>query len=1207
MNCVTAEKLSPEVLLGKQLFYDTRDVRVAFQQYVSCAGCHNDGGQDGRVWDFTQFGEGLRNTITLRGHGGTRQGPLHWTGNFDEVQDFEGQIRAFARGTGLMSDVDFHAGTRSQPLGDGKTGVSPDLDALAAYVASLSANGDSPHRRADGGMTQQARAGQAVFQQQNCAQCHSGDQFTDSALNVFRDIGTLKSTSGQRLNTPLTGLDTPTLLGLWNTAPYLHDGSAVTLEEAVTAHNGVSLTWQELDDLVAFLNQLDDAGIAPDPAVVSWQGPSPITYGTALTAAQLSATANVPGTFSYSPDFGTVLHAGNARQISVIFTPDDPLSYGPASATVLIDVHPASLAVTAQDATKVYGASVPPLGASYSGFVNGDTPASLDSPAAISTSATSASPVGVYAINAGGAVDSNYLFTYVAGSLSVTPASLTISADNKAKSYGAAVPTLTASYAGLVNGDTAASLDSPVVLATGATGSSDTGTYSIDVSGAADANYAISFAPGILTVNPAALVIRAEDKVRIVGEANPPLTAAYTGFVNGDTAASLDSPVTLSTTATAGSPEGSYPITASGAADGNYSITHVNGTLTVQPDTALPPPWQGQDVGAVGIAGNSGHSAGTFTVSGSGTDIWNGADGFHYVFQTWNGNGEVIARVESVENTNPWAKAGVMIRQSLATGSPHAMMVVTPGNGAAFQRRLTTDGTSTHTAGPVVTAPYWVRLTRIGNVLQGFASPDGVNWTPVGTDTVNMTDPVYVGLAVTAHNNAAISTARFSDVQLQVPVVPPAVTLTSPSDGATFTAPASINLAATVEANGNPISMVEFLDGTQVIGQDATEPYTFSWGGVDAGSYTLGARVTYSGGSESSPAVVITVNPAPTPPAAPVNLAANAVSSSQINLSWAAGSANHAGFKVERSLNGSTFTQIAATAANVTTFSDTGLAASTLHHYRVSATNAEGDSPHSNVASATTGAAVAVIRVNFQPSGATVPAGYLADVGASYGNRGNGQTYGWNASNTAHARDRNSSRSPDQRYDTLNHMQKSGGARTWEIAVPNGSYSVFVVAGDAGHFDSVFRINVEGQLTVTGTPTSANRWVSGTRTVAVSDGRLTISSGSGASNNKICFVDISPAGGGGAATVVTPAVELDAPPVLNWIERSVSGEVTLQVLGIEGSTYAVEASSDLVTWHVLGTAVSDDNLIVFADANPEQTAQRYYRARLISLPDKGWK
>ncbi len=151
-----------------------------------------------------------------------------------------------------------------------------------------------------------------------------------------------------------------------------------------------------------------------------------------------------------------------------------------------------------------------------------------------------------------------------------------------------------------------------------------------------------------------------------------------------------------------------------------------------------------------------------------------------------------------------------------------------------------------------------------------------------------------------------------------------------------------------------------------------------------------------------------------------------------------------------------------------------------------------------------------VIRVNFQPSGAPVPAGNLPDTGLVFANRGNGQSYGWNADNTAQTRDRNAANSPDQRYDTLTHLQKPANPdAVWEISVASGTYLVRVVSGDAGFFDSVFRTTVEGVLTVNGTPTISTRWIEGTSTVTVSDGRLTIRSGSGASNNKICFVEIT--------------------------------------------------------------------------------------------------
>jgi glucose/arabinose dehydrogenase len=150
------------------------------------------------------------------------------------------------------------------------------------------------------------------------------------------------------------------------------------------------------------------------------------------------------------------------------------------------------------------------------------------------------------------------------------------------------------------------------------------------------------------------------------------------------------------------------------------------------------------------------------------------------------------------------------------------------------------------------------------------------------------------------------------------------------------------------------------------------------------------------------------------------------------------------------------------------------------------------------------------IRVNFQPGGTPTYAGYLADTGLVYANRGNGQTYGWALDNQGQARDRNNAASPDQRYDTLIHLQKPESPDAiWEIAVPNGNYVVHVVSGDADFFDGVFRTTAEGVLVVNGAPTTTARWVEGTATVTVTDGRLTLRSGGGAVNNKICFVDIT--------------------------------------------------------------------------------------------------
>ncbi len=265
---VGSENLSPQVLLGKQLFYDAKDPRLALHSYVSCASCHNDGGHDGRVWDLTGFGEGLRNTVSLRGRAGS-QGSLHWSNNFDEVQDFEGQIRNLSGGSGLMSNAQFTAGTREDPLGDPKAGVSPDLDALAAYVASLGTFSTSPHRNPDNSLTAAAVTGRQLFQSKNCSSCHGGTAFTNSASNNPEDIGTITAASGARLGGPLSGIDIPTLRDVWETAPYLHTGSVATLADAIRAHDNVSVTDVELTNLVAYVSQIGSQETAAPGATPS--------------------------------------------------------------------------------------------------------------------------------------------------------------------------------------------------------------------------------------------------------------------------------------------------------------------------------------------------------------------------------------------------------------------------------------------------------------------------------------------------------------------------------------------------------------------------------------------------------------------------------------------------------------------------------------------------------------------------------------------------------------------------------------------------------------------------------------------------------------------------------------------------------------------------------------------------------------------------
>lgn len=151
-----------------------------------------------------------------------------------------------------------------------------------------------------------------------------------------------------------------------------------------------------------------------------------------------------------------------------------------------------------------------------------------------------------------------------------------------------------------------------------------------------------------------------------------------------------------------------------------------------------------------------------------------------------------------------------------------------------------------------------------------------------------------------------------------------------------------------------------------------------------------------------------------------------------------------------------------------------------------------------------------IVNINFQPPGAEIPIGYLPDSGAPFAARGNGFAYGWNADNSAATRERNSPLAPDQRYDTLIHLQKPENPdAVWEIALPAGVYDIYAVAGDPDAYDGYMQSQAEGRTLIDGAPTSAKRFITGiANAVSVTDGRLTIRSGPNAANNKLAFVEI---------------------------------------------------------------------------------------------------
>ena len=233
-----------------------------------------------------------------------------------------------------------------------------------------------------------------------------------------------------------------------------------------------------------------------------------------------------------------------------------------------------------------YGGTPPTITPAYSGWKNGDGPATLTTPPTCSTTATSSSPASppTYPTTCSGATASNYTISYVAGTVTVNKAPLTITASNGSMAYGGTPPTITPAYSGFVNGDSVASLTTPPTCSTAAASSSPVAgsPYSSSCTGAVDPNYAMSYVTGSVTVSPVPLTVTASSPAVAYGSV-PTVTPVYAGFVNGDTGSSLTTPPTCTTTATSSSPVSppTYPSSCSGAVDPNYTISYVPGVVTV--------------------------------------------------------------------------------------------------------------------------------------------------------------------------------------------------------------------------------------------------------------------------------------------------------------------------------------------------------------------------------------------------------------------------------------------------------------------------------------------------------------------------------------------------------------------------------------------------------------------------------------------------
>jgi regulation of enolase protein 1 (concanavalin A-like superfamily) len=179
-------------------------------------------------------------------------------------------------------------------------------------------------------------------------------------------------------------------------------------------------------------------------------------------------------------------------------------------------------------------------------------------------------------------------------------------------------------------------------------------------------------------------------------------------------------------------------------------------------------PWLSTDVGDAAITGSLQCKNKSMIVTASGSDIWNTFDGFHYAYQVIQGDGELVVRVSDFEATNEWAKAGIMVRESLSGGSKMALVCITNKNGVATNhRRESGKQSESGEAIPEMKSPCWLKLTKKGNSVHYFASENGSTWKALGSIEINLNSTVYMGFALTSHNNDELAKAIFTQYDLK--------------------------------------------------------------------------------------------------------------------------------------------------------------------------------------------------------------------------------------------------------------------------------------------------------------------------------------------------------------------------------------------------------------------------------------------------------
>jgi thermitase len=304
-------------------------------------------------------------------------------------------------------------------------------------------------------------------------------------------------------------------------------------------------------------------------------------------------------------------------------------------------------------------------------------------------------------------------------------------------------------------------------------------------------SFTLSVTPGNMTVmrglgGTSTITITAQDG--FTGN----VTLSATGLPSGVTASFSPNPATgtsqLTLNASSTATTGAASVTLTGVSGTVTSSTTLSLTVSVAPNSTFPGIWFDQDIGSVGVAGSASYLDGVVTVRASGQQIWNTADGLHYLYQSLTGDGTIVARVNTLTGGTSSQSAGVMIRETLDANSRHAYAAFSQSQ-IYFTNRTTTGGSTSAQTLTGKTLPHWVRLTRSGNTFTAAASADGVSWVQIGTPrTITMMATVYVGLAVSSGQNSTLATGTFNNVSLSTSAAPaPILNNVSPASGATGT------------------------------------------------------------------------------------------------------------------------------------------------------------------------------------------------------------------------------------------------------------------------------------------------------------------------------------------------------------------------------------------------------------------------------------